>query len=147
IPIVLAVVIDPLGQGFVASLARPGGNITGFANIEFTIVGKWLELLKEMAPGVRRVALIFNPLTAPYYPVFLRELRAAPVRLAAELEAAPVRDEAEIEAAIAALAREPAGGLISGASDPAPDQVRAGDQSQDRQGARPDRTVKSPAAR
>jgi putative ABC transport system substrate-binding protein len=113
IPIVFAVVIDPLGQGFVASLARPGGNITGFANIEFTIVGKWLELLKEMAPGVRRVALIFNPLTAPYYPVFLRELRTAPARLAAELEAAPVRNEAEIEAAIAALAREPAGGLIS----------------------------------
>jgi putative tryptophan/tyrosine transport system substrate-binding protein len=117
IPIVLAVVNDPLDQGFVASLARPGGNITGFANIEFGIVGKWLELLKELAPGVRRVALIFNPLTAPYYPVFLRELGAAPARLAAELAAAPVRDEAEIEAAIAALARDPAGGLIA-AADP-----------------------------
>jgi len=117
IPIVLAVVNDPLGQGFVASLARPGGNITGFANIEFTMVGKWLDLLKELAPGVRRVALIFNPLTAPYYPIFLRELGAAPARLDAELAAAPVRDEAEIEAAIAALAREPAGGLIA-AADP-----------------------------
>jgi putative ABC transport system substrate-binding protein len=116
IPIVLAVVNDPLGQGFVASLARPGGNITGFANIEFTIVGKWLELLKEMAPSVRRVAIIFNPLTAPYYPVFLRELGAAPARLPAELAATPVRDEGEIEAAIAALAREPGGGLIA-ASD------------------------------
>jgi putative tryptophan/tyrosine transport system substrate-binding protein len=117
IPIVLAVVNDPLDQGFVASLARPGGNITGFANIEFGMVGKWLELLKELAPGVRRVTLIFNPLTAPYYPVFLRELGAAPARLAAELAAAPVRDEAEIEATIAALARDPAGGLIA-AADP-----------------------------
>ena len=98
IPIVLAVVNDPLGQGLVASLARPGGNITGFAYIEFTMVGKWLELLKEMAPGIRRVAIIFNPLTAPYYPVFLRELGAAPARLPAELVASPVHDEGEVEA-------------------------------------------------
>src|SRR6516164_5162656 len=90
IPIVLAVVADPLGQGLVASLSRPGGNITGFANLEFTIVGKWLELLKEIAPDVRRVALIFNPLTAPYYSVFLRELRTAPASLVAELVEAPV---------------------------------------------------------
>jgi putative tryptophan/tyrosine transport system substrate-binding protein len=117
IPIVLAVVNDPLGQGFVASLARPGGNITGFANIEFTMVGQGLELLKEMAPSVRRVALIFNPLTAPYYPLFLRELEASPARLPAELAAAPVHDEGEVEAAIATLAREPAGGLIA-AGDP-----------------------------
>jgi putative tryptophan/tyrosine transport system substrate-binding protein len=74
IPIVLVAVNDPLGQGFVASLARPGGNITGFAFVEFTMVGKWLELLKEMAPGVRRVALMFNPQTAPYYAIYLREL-------------------------------------------------------------------------
>jgi putative ABC transport system substrate-binding protein len=113
IPIVFAAVNDPLGQGFVASLAHPGGNITGFAFIEFTVVGKWLELLKEIAPGLRRVALIFNPQTAPHFPVYLRKLGAAPARLAAELTAAPVRDEAEIEAAIAALAREPGGGLIA----------------------------------
>ena len=112
IPIVFAAVNDPLGQGFVASLAHPGGNITGFAFIEFTVVGKWLELLKEIAPGLRRVALIFNPQTAPHFPVYLRKLGAAPARLAAELTAAPVRDEAEIEAAIA-LAREPGGGLIA----------------------------------
>jgi putative ABC transport system substrate-binding protein len=117
IPIVLALVNDPLGQGFVASLARPGANITGFANIEFTMVGKWLELLKEMAPHVRRVAFIFNPLTAPYYPVFLRDLESSPARLPAELVAAPVHDEGEVEAAIVALAREPAGGLIA-AGDP-----------------------------
>jgi len=113
IPIVFAAVNDPLGQGFVANLAHPGRNITGFAFIELTVVGKWLELLKEIAPSLRRVALIFNPQTAPHFPVYLRELGAAPARLAAELTAAPVRDEAEIEAAIAALAREPGGGLIA----------------------------------
>jgi putative tryptophan/tyrosine transport system substrate-binding protein len=117
IPIVIAVVNDPLGQGFVASLARPGGNITGFAFVEFTMVGKWLELLKEMAPGVRRVALIFNPQTAPYYAIYLREFGTVPTTLTAELAAAPVRDEPEVEAAIAAIAREPAGGLIA-AADP-----------------------------
>jgi putative tryptophan/tyrosine transport system substrate-binding protein len=68
IPIVFSVVNDPLGQGFVASLARPGGNITGFTFVEFTMVGKWLEMLKEIAPSVRRVALIFNPQTAPITP-------------------------------------------------------------------------------
>ncbi len=117
IPIVFSVVNDPLGQGFVASLARPGGNITGFTFVEFTMVGKWLEMLKEIAPSLRRVALIFNPQTAPYYPIYLHEFGAVPATLAAELVAAPVRDEAEVEAAVAALAREPAGGLIA-APDP-----------------------------
>ena len=77
IPIDFSVVNDPVGQGFIASLARPGGNITGFSFVEFPIVGKWLELLKEIAPGVRRVALIFNPQAAPWFGVFLREGRAA----------------------------------------------------------------------
>ena len=117
IPIVFSVVNDPLGQGFVASLARPGGNITGFTFVEFTMVGKWLEMLKEVAPSVRRVALIFNPQTAPYYPVYLHEFGAAPATLAVQLAAAPVRDEAELEAAVIAFAREPAGGLIA-APDP-----------------------------
>jgi putative ABC transport system substrate-binding protein len=117
IPIVFSVVNDPLGQGFVASLARPGGNITGFTFVEFTMVGKWLEMLKEIAPSLRRVALIFNPQTAPYYHVYLREFGAVPSTLAAELAAAPVRDQAEIETAVAALAHEPAGGLIA-APDP-----------------------------
>jgi putative ABC transport system substrate-binding protein len=117
IPIVFSVVNDPVGQGFIASLARPGGNITGFTFVEFTMVGKWLEMLKEMAPDVRRVALIFDPQTAPYYHIYLREFGAVPATLAAELAAAPVRDEAELGAAIAALAREPASGLIA-APDP-----------------------------
>src|SRR5262249_22954362 len=103
IPIVFSVVNDPLGQGFVASLARPGGNITGFTFVEFTMVGKWLEMLKEIAPSVKRVALIFNPKTAPYYPVYLHEFGAAPATLAVQLAAAPVRDEAELEAAVAAF--------------------------------------------
>ena len=112
IPIVFAVVNDPVGQGIIASLARPGGNITGFTFVEFTMVGKWLEMLTEMAPGVRRVALLFNPQTGPYYPVFLREFEAAAASLAAKLSATPVRDEAEIEAAVTAFARELDGGLI-----------------------------------
>jgi putative ABC transport system substrate-binding protein len=112
IPIVFSVVNDPLGQGFVASLARPGGNITGFTFVEFTMVGKWLEMLKEIAPGVRRVALIFNPQTAPYYPIYLQKFGAVPTTFVAELAAAPVRDEAEVETAVAALAEESVGGLI-----------------------------------
>jgi putative tryptophan/tyrosine transport system substrate-binding protein len=111
IPIVFAVVTDPLGQGFIASLARPGGNITGFTFIDFPLIGKWLEMLKEIAPGVMRITLLFNPQTGPYYPVFLRELEAA--ASAAKISATPVHDEAEIEAALTALAREPGGGLIA----------------------------------
>src|SRR6516164_9760608 len=77
IPIVFSAVNDPVGQGFVATLSRPGGNITGFSFIDFPLIGKWLEWLKEIAPGVRRVMLIFNPDTSPFYPVFLREFGAA----------------------------------------------------------------------
>ena len=117
IPIVFSVVNDPAGQGFVASLARPGGNITGFTFVDFPMIGKWLEMLKEMAPDVKRITLMFNPQTAPYYPVFLREFEANVAPLAVALSATPVRDKAEIEAAATAFAREPAGGLIA-APDP-----------------------------
>ena len=117
IPIIVMGVTDPVAAGLVDSLARPGGNITGFAYVEFPMLGKWLELLKEMVPSIRRAALMFNPETAPYYPVWLREFKALPQPLAVELVAAPVHNEAEIEAAIVALAGEPAGGLIS-APDP-----------------------------
>jgi ABC-type uncharacterized transport system substrate-binding protein len=112
IPIVFSVVNDPVGQGFVASLARPGGNITGFTFVDFPMIGKWLELLKEIAPGVRRITFVFNPPTAPWLPFFLREFGAAPPSLAAELSETPMHDEAEIEAAITAFARQPGGGLI-----------------------------------
>jgi putative ABC transport system substrate-binding protein len=117
IPIVCAAVNDPVEQGFVASLARPGGNITGFIYVEFPMLGKWLELLKEMVPSVRRAALLFNPETTPYYPVWLREFKALPQTPAVDLVAAPVHNESEIETAIVALAGEPGGGLIA-ASDP-----------------------------
>jgi ABC-type uncharacterized transport system substrate-binding protein len=112
IPIVFAVVNDPVGQGFITSLARPGGNITGFTMIEFEIVGKWLELLKEMAPAVRRAALVFNPETGPFYPVFLRQFGAVPASIGTELAAAPVRNRADIEGTVATLTRESDGGLI-----------------------------------
>ncbi len=111
IPIVFSVVNDPVGQGLIANQARPGGNITGFTFVEFPMIGKWLEMLKEIAPGVRRITLMFNPQTAPYYPLFLREFGAAAASLA-ELSATPVRDGGEIEAAANAVAREPGGGLI-----------------------------------
>ena len=113
IPIVFNVVNDPVGQGFVASLSRPGGNITGFTFIDFPLIGKWLEMIKEIAPSVRRVTLMFNPDTMPFYPAFLRELGAAPQTLAVELSASPVHDEAEVGAAMTEFTREPGGGLIA----------------------------------
>ena len=113
IPIVFNVVNDPVGQGFVASLSRPGGNITGFTFIDFPLIGKWLEMIKEIAPAVRRVTLMFNPDTTPFYPAFLRELGAAPQTLAVELSASPVHDEAEVGAAMTEFTREPGGGLIA----------------------------------
>jgi putative ABC transport system substrate-binding protein len=115
IPIVFAVVNDPVDQGFVASLAHPGGNITGFTLIEFQIIGKWLELLKEIAPRTMRAKLLYNPVTAPFYAVWLREFGAVSTMPAIELAAAPVHDPAEIETAVAALAREPGGGLVTAA--------------------------------
>jgi putative ABC transport system substrate-binding protein len=94
--------------------SRPGGNITGFTLIDFSsMIGKWLEMLKEIAPNVRRVTLMFDPETTPFYPAFLQELEAANKSLAVELSASPVHDDAEVEAAITALAREPGGGLIA----------------------------------
>ena len=112
IPIVFVVVSDPVGSGFLASFARPGGNVTGFTNIEPTMAGKWLELLKEIAPSVARVALLFNPATAPYAEFYLTPFKAAGASLALETIAAPVRDTSELESAIAAQARAPNGGLV-----------------------------------
>jgi putative tryptophan/tyrosine transport system substrate-binding protein len=112
IPIVMVPVNDPVEQGFVSSLAHPGGNITGFALVDFQMVGKWLEMLKEVAPSVFRAELMFNPDTSPHYYVYLRSFEAEPRSIAVEVTAAPVRNTAEIEAAIAKLGREPGAGLI-----------------------------------
>src|SRR5712691_7260294 len=112
IPIVFALVVDPVGSGFVASLPRPGGNVTGFITLEGSVAGKWLELLKEIAPRVSRVALLFNPATAPYFEYFLNPFKAAAHSIAVEAIAAPVRDRSEFEAVVAAQAHEPNGGLI-----------------------------------
>jgi putative tryptophan/tyrosine transport system substrate-binding protein len=114
IPIVFAIVNDPVNQGLVTSLAHPGGNMTGFTLIEFEIVGKWLELLKEMAPRISRAKLLFNPVTAPFFVTWLREHGAVSVA-SIELEPAPVHDQVEIEATVAALAGEPGVGLITAA--------------------------------
>jgi ABC-type uncharacterized transport system substrate-binding protein len=112
IPIVFAIVADPIGSGFVASLPRPGGNATGFTTLEPTMAGKWLELLKEIAPGVNRAALLFNPATMPSIDNFLSSFKAAAASLAVEAIAAPVRDTSALEAVVATQAREPNGGLI-----------------------------------
>jgi len=112
IPIVICLVNDPVRQGLVASLARPGGNITGFTFLDFPIIGKWLEMLKEIAPGVSRITFMFSPPTAPWSPFFLREFGPAPASLAVELSETPVHDDAEIEATVTAFAREPGAGLI-----------------------------------
>jgi putative tryptophan/tyrosine transport system substrate-binding protein len=111
IPIVFTAVVDPIGSGFVASLARPGGNITGFINIEGGTGGKWLQMLKEIAPGITRAAAMFNPDTATFANYFLGPFEAAAQALAVETIITPVRNDAEIEAAIAALGRE-RGGLV-----------------------------------
>jgi len=112
IPIVFAVVVDPVGSGFVANFNHPGGNVTGFTNHEPTMAGKWLELLKEIAPRVRRVALLYNPATAPYFEQFLGPFKTAAASLGVEAIASPVRDRSDLELAIAALTRVPNGGLV-----------------------------------
>jgi putative ABC transport system substrate-binding protein len=112
IPIVFVSVSDPIGQGFVTSLARPGGNITGFTAFEFSIGGKLMQTLKEIAPSVQRVAVIFNPKTAPYFQLFLNAIEAAAAMQSVETVAVPLHQAGEIEGAIAAFASEPNGGLI-----------------------------------
>jgi putative tryptophan/tyrosine transport system substrate-binding protein len=113
IPIVFVLVVDPIGLGFVQSLARPGGNITGFGAFDPPIIGKWLQLLKEVAPAVTRIAIIFNPDTAPYAPLFNSVIETAAPSFGMTVTLAPVRNDAAIEEAIANLAREPGGGLIN----------------------------------
>jgi len=111
IPIVFALIVDPVGEGFIKSLAQPGGNITGFTSFEYPLSGKWLELLKEIAPSVRQVLAINHSenVTGAGY---LRALEGAGSATGVKLIAAQVRDAAEIEQAIATMARQSNGGLI-----------------------------------
>jgi putative ABC transport system substrate-binding protein len=112
IPVVFAVVSDPVGSGFVASFARPGGNATGLTNIEPTMAGKWLELLREIAPRVNRVAILFNPTTATYADYYLNVFKAAAASVGVEPVIASVRDRSQLEPVISALALKPNTGLV-----------------------------------
>jgi putative ABC transport system substrate-binding protein len=113
IPIVFVQVTDPGGSGFVASIPHPGGNVTGFITMAPTMASKWLELLKEVAPQITRVALLFNPATAPYFEYYLNPFKAAAPSFAVEAIAAPAGDVSELESVIAEQARAPNGGLIA----------------------------------
>jgi putative ABC transport system substrate-binding protein len=112
IPIVFTTVADPVASGIVARLNPPGGNTTGFANWEATLAGKWLELLSEIAPGLKRAAIMFNPDINPVSAYFMPSFETAARSLKVEAITAPVHDEVEIETAIIALGREPGGGLV-----------------------------------
>jgi putative ABC transport system substrate-binding protein len=112
IPIVFTIVTDPVGSGFVSSFSRPGGNVTGFTASDHALGGKWIQLLKEIAPHVNRVAMLFNPATAKYADYFLKPFKAAAPSFAVEAIEAPARDTSALESVIAAQAREPNGGLI-----------------------------------
>jgi putative tryptophan/tyrosine transport system substrate-binding protein len=112
IPTVFVSVSDPIGSGFVASLVNPGGNVTGFITVEPSLGAKWLQLLKEIAPSVKRVAVVFRPETAPHAGLFMRAAEAAASTLGVEVIAAEARDDAQIEAAFAKVGREAGGGVI-----------------------------------
>jgi putative ABC transport system substrate-binding protein len=112
IPIVFVNIVDPLGRGFISNMARPGGNVTGFLNFEFSMGGKWLGTLKQIAPAVKRVALLFNPDLAPFARSFMQVLEAMAPPLGIEPIAAAVHDDAELERNVGDFAAKPAGGLI-----------------------------------
>ena len=113
VPLVFVNVSDPVGSGFVESLPRPGGNVTGFINLESSLVEKWLELLKEIAPQMTRAAVMFNPETAQYVQYYLKPLEVAALRVDVKTFTVPVRSDPDIETAIAGLEREPGIGLIA----------------------------------
>jgi putative ABC transport system substrate-binding protein len=112
LPIVFLQVSDPVAQGFVASVAHPGGNLTGFSAYEFSIGSKWLDLLKEIAPGLARVAIVFNPDTSPQSKFFVRSVEAAATPLGLGANAVPVRTTDGLASAVESFASAPNGGLI-----------------------------------
>jgi ABC-type uncharacterized transport system substrate-binding protein len=111
-PIIMAAIADPVAQGFVQSLARPGGNITGFSVEEPTMGAKWVELLKEAAPQVKHVTAIFNPGSSPFAKMFLPSIEDARTLFSFEFAVAPITNEDEVERAVAHAARQPGGGLL-----------------------------------
>jgi putative tryptophan/tyrosine transport system substrate-binding protein len=113
LPIVFANLVDPIGQGFVASMSKPGGNVTGFANLEGSIIGKYLELLKEIAPRVTKVALFYNPETATFAHIYLDRFKVAAESFGVKATTPQFRTMVELETIMAAQAREPNGGLIA----------------------------------
>jgi putative ABC transport system substrate-binding protein len=112
VPVIFIIVADPVGSGFVSNLARPDGNATGFMIMEPTIVSKWLELLKEIAPRIKRVTFSFNPATTPYRDIYLKPFMAAASSFAVEATAAPVHDISDLEAIFAVEARRLNSGVI-----------------------------------
>src|SRR5262249_13031178 len=112
IPIVFTQVSDPVTQGFVTSLAHPGGNITGFAAYEFSLGGKWLDLLKQMVPDLRRVAVVFNPEIAPQSELFLAAVETAAQSMGVQVKAAPLHAAGDIEPAMARAAKQSDAGLV-----------------------------------
>ena len=113
IPIVFVNVAEPIGSGFVESLVRPGGNITGFTNFDGSIGGKWVQLLKEADPHMTRIANVFNPKTAPFAGSFLQSIGSAATTVGVGTTAMPVESGDDIESSFTAFARQPAGGLIA----------------------------------
>jgi putative ABC transport system substrate-binding protein len=114
IPVVFALAIDPVGLGHVQSLSRPGGNFTGFTFIDQDLIGKWMELLNDVSPGLTRAAVVFNPRTFSFYDKFIREIGAAQKAGPIELVAMPVGNDSELDAAIKALALSPGSALMIG---------------------------------
>jgi putative tryptophan/tyrosine transport system substrate-binding protein len=112
VPLVFAMIADPVGSGFVTSFAQPGGNVTGFVVTEGSLGGKWVDLLKEIAPRVTRLAMLFNPATATYADFWLSPFKAAAVSSGVEAIEAPVRDTSELESVIATQARQLNSGLV-----------------------------------
>jgi putative tryptophan/tyrosine transport system substrate-binding protein len=113
IPIIFVNVSDPVGQGFVASLAHPGGNATGFTLFEFSMATKWVEILRELAPTTQHIGFLFNPVGYPYANLFLQAVRAAAERSKIDINPIPVEEDGQIERSLAAVAEEPSSGLIA----------------------------------
>jgi putative ABC transport system substrate-binding protein len=112
IPVVFTMVTDPVGQGLVDNLARPGGNVTGFSDFNSLMAGKWLEMLTQVSPPVARVAVLYNPATAPYAGLMMQAIEEAAPSFAVKTQAAPCHDDAAIESMMTELSRQERGGLL-----------------------------------